>query len=239
LGKCCERLMGVIIDNPSLRDRIHVFKDRFHAGEVLSEMIRRNVRLEDAILFAIPAGGVPVAYEISKRLKLPMDLAVVRKIQIPWNPEAGFGAISWDGEIVLNKELIRLLGLSREEVQESIRRTKNIVLERFRMFRRGKPIPDLRDKIVIIVDDGIASGYTMLVALRSLKKRSPEKIIIAAPTASTNAIEILEGETDYIICPNIRGGATFAVADAYREWHDLAEEEVIRLLRKLKKDYET
>ncbi len=239
MGKCCERLMGVIIDNPSLRDRIHVFKDRFHAGEVLSEMIRRNVRLEDAILFAIPAGGVPVAYEISKRLKLPMDLAVVRKIQIPWNPEAGFGAISWDGEIVLNKELIRLLGLSREEVQESIRRTKNIVLERFRMFRRGKPIPDLRDKIVIIVDDGIASGYTMLVALRSLKKRSPEKIIIAAPTASTNAIEILEGETDYIICPNIRGGATFAVADAYREWHDLAEEEVIRLLRKLKKDYET
>jgi len=231
--------MGVIIDDPSLRDRIHVFKDRFHAGEILSEMIRRNVRLEDAILFAIPAGGVPVAYEISKRLKLPMDLAVVRKIQIPWNPEAGFGAISWDGEIVLNEELIRLLGLSREEVQESIRRTKNIVLERFRMFRRGKPIPDLRGKIVIIVDDGIASGYTMLVALRSLKKRSPEKIIIAAPTASTNAIEILEGEADYIICPNIRGGATFAVADAYREWHDLTEEEVIRLLRKLEKDHET
>jgi len=235
----------VIINDPSLRDRIHVFKDRFHAGEVLSEMIRRNVRLVDAILFAIPAGGVPVAYEISKRLKLPMDLAVVRKIQIPWNPEAGFGAVSWDGEIVLNKELIRLLELSREEVQESIRRTKNIVLERFRMFRRGKPIPDLRDKIVMIVDDGIASGYTMLVALRSLKKRSPEKIIVAAPTASTNAIEILEEEADfeeeadYIICPNIRGGATFAVADAYREWHDLTEEEVIGLLRKLKKDYET
>jgi len=239
LGKCCERFMGVIIDDPSLRDRIHVFKDRFHAGEVLSEMIRRNVRLEDAILFAIPAGGVPVAYEISKRLKLPMDLAVVRKIQIPWNPEAGFGAISWDGEIVLNEELIRLLGLSREEVQESIQRTKNIVLERFRMFRRGKPIPDLRGKIVIVVDDGIASGYTMLAALRSLKKRSPEKIIIAAPTASTNAIEILEGETDYIICPNIRGGATFAVADAYREWYDLTEEEVIKLLKKLEKDYET
>ena len=230
--------MGTIIDDPSLRDRIHVFKNRFHAGEILSEIIRKNVKLEDAILFAIPAGGVPVAYEISKRLKLPIDLAVVRKIQIPWNPEAGFGAISWDGEIVLNEELIRLLGLSWEEVQESIQRTKNIVLERFRMFRRGKSIPDLRGKIVIIVDDGIASGYTMLVALRSLKKRSPKKIIIAAPTASTNAIETLKEEADYIICPNIRGGATFAVADAYREWRDLTEEEVIELLRKLKKDHE-
>ena len=230
--------MGTIIDDPSLRDRIHVFKNRFHAGEILSEIIRKNVKLEDAILFAIPAGGVPVAYEISKRLRLPIDLAVVRKIQIPWNPEAGFGAISWDGEIVLNEELVRLLGLSREEVQESIQRTKNIVLERFRMFRRGKSIPDLRGKIVIIVDDGIASGYTMLVALRSLKKRSPKKIIIAAPTASTNAIETLKEEADYIICPNIRGGATFAVADAYREWCDLTEEEVIELLRKLKKDHE-
>jgi len=104
-----------------------------------------------------------------------MDVMIVRKIQIPWNAEAGFGAITWDGETVLNKTLIRQLGLAKIEIDESISQTKKIIQERLRKFRKGKPMPDMKDKVVIIVDDGVASGFTMLAAARSARKRKPRR----------------------------------------------------------------
>ena len=225
--------MGEVIVDDGLREQLHVFKDRCHAGELLSEMLKRHVSLEDAVLLAIPAGGVPIGYEISRRLNLPMDLVIVRKLQIPWDPEAGFGAISSDGEMVLNEQLVDHLGLSEEVIEEVVRKTLRIIRDRSRKFRMIKPALDIEDKTVILVDDGLASGYTMLAAIRSIKKKDPKRIIVAVPTASATALKRVSGEVDKILCLNVRSSRIFAVADAYREWRDLADDEVIEILRKI------
>ena len=225
--------MGEVIFDDYLKERLHVFKDRFHAGELLAEMLKRHLSLEDAILLAIPAGGVPVGYEISSRLNIPMDIVIVRKLQIPWDPEAGFGAISSDGEIVLSERLVKRLGLSREVVEEVVEKTLKIVRDRSKKFQRVKPILEIRGKTAILVDDGLASGYTMLAAIRSTRKGNPRRVVVAVPTASTAAIELVSREVDKILCLNIRGGPFFAVADAYREWRDLSDEEVVEILKKI------
>jgi len=225
--------MGEVIFDENLKERLHVFKDRFHAGELLAEMLKRNLSLEDAILLAIPAGGIPVGYEISCRLNIPMDVVIVRKLQIPWDPEAGFGAISSDGEIVLNERLVKRLGLSQEVVEEVAEKTLRIVRDRSEKFRMVKPMLEIRGKTAILVDDGLASGYTMLAAIRSTRKRNPRKVVVAIPTASTAAIELVSREVDKILCLNIRNGPFFAVADAYREWRDLSDEEVVEILKRV------
>jgi len=225
--------MGKLVFNDNFKERLHVFKDRFHAGELLAKILKRNLSLEDAILLAIPAGGIPVGYEISCRLNIPMDVVIVRKLQIPWDPEAGFGAISSDGEIVLNERLVKRLGLSREIVEEVAEKTLRIVRDRSEKFRRVKPILEIRGKTAILVDDGLASGYTMLAAIRSTRKKNPRRVVVAVPTASKAAIELVLREVDKILCLNIRGGPFFAVADAYREWRDLSDEEVVEILKRI------
>ncbi|HDJ67206.1 MAG TPA: phosphoribosyltransferase [Nitrososphaeria archaeon] len=225
--------MGEVIFDDNLKERLHVFKDRFHAGELLAEMLKRNLSLGDAIILAIPAGGIPVGYEISCRLNIPMDVVIVRKLQIPWDPEAGFGAASSDGEIVLNERLVKQLGLSEEIIEEVVRKTLGIIRDRSKKFRMVKPVLDIGDKTVILVDDGLASGYTMLAAIRSIKKKNPKRIIAAVPTASAAAVKLVSRKVDKILCLNVRSGPFFAVADAYRKWRDLTDEEVIEILRKI------
>ncbi|MFQ6095737.1 MAG: phosphoribosyltransferase, partial [Candidatus Bathyarchaeia archaeon] len=201
-----------IIEEPSYRERRFVFRDRLHAGKLLAEKLREQAGKDNVILLAVPAGGVPVGYVIVKELGVSMDIIIVRKVQIPWNTEAGFGALAWDGETVLNEPLVRILNLTEKVVEESIARTRRIVQERVRKFREDRPMPDLRDKVVILVDDGLASGFTMLAALRSVRKRTPEKIVVAVPTASLTAIDLVSAEADVIVCLNIRSGPIFAVA---------------------------
>ena len=225
--------MSRVVDDQDLRERVQVFEDRFHAGRVLAEMLREHVPLKSSILLAVPAGGVPVGYEVSTRLSLQMDLIIVKKLQIPWDPEAGFGAISWDGEMVLNEELVRRLELTQNTIQKSAERAMESIRARIKRFRKDKPMPNIRGKVAVLVDDGLASGYTMLAAARSVKKMEARRIVVAVPTASMNAIKLLSREVDLIICPNVRSGPIFAVADAYRSWHDLTDEEVLALLEKL------
>ena len=221
-----------IIEEPALRERLHVFRDRFQAGSLLAQKLQEYSGKENVIVLAIPAGGVPVGYMVAKELAVPMDVVIVRKAQIPWNTEAGFGAVTWDGEMVLNEPLIEQLGLTREEIEESISKTKRNIQERLRKFRGDKPMPQLRDKVVILVDDGLASGFTMLAAARSVRKSIPKNIVVAVPTASLGAIELLMPEVDKIACLNIRSGPSFAVADAYENWYDLTDEEVLKILKK-------
>jgi len=186
---------------------------------------------KDSVIFAIPAGGVPVAAVLSKRLQVPFDVLVVRKIHITWNREAGFGAVSWDGTIRFNEPLLALIGLTQHEIDRCIAEEKEEIERRVRLFRGQKPFPDISGKTVIVVDDGIASGFTMLVAILSLKKKEPTEIIIAVPTASMSALQMMSTEVDKIICLNIRAGRTFAVADAYKKWYDLENEDVVAILK--------
>jgi len=228
------RKMGELIEDSALRNRVYVFEDRFHAGERLAQMIKQYVT-KDAYILAIPAGGVPVGYVLSDRLKLPLDVIVVRKIHIPWNQEAGFGAISWDGIILFNEPLLQSLDLTEEEIIRQIALEKEAINRRIKLFRGNAPFPDLTNRTVIITDDGLASGYTMLAAVKSIKKRGPKEIIVAVPTGSRSAIELLISHVDKLVCLNIRAGFSFAVADAYKSWYDLEEEDVTEILKKIHK----
>jgi predicted phosphoribosyltransferase len=220
-----------LILEDAFRDKLHVFKDRIDAGKKLGERLIQY-KDTDSLLLAIPSGGVPVASEIAKSLSLSLDLILVRKIQIPWNTEAGFGAIDPDGEVIFNKALLNTLGwLTDDEINTQIRKTRDILHKRNELFRAGKAFPEIKDKIIILVDDGLASGYTMLAALRFVTKRKPQKIIVAVPTGSLKTVDLVLNETDELVCLNMRGGYAFAVADAYMNWHDLTDEEVMSIIK--------
>ncbi len=219
---------GKLIEEIIYRNKIRVFEDRIHAGKLLAKKLANNN--EDFILLAIPSGGVPVGYTISNALGMNFDLMVVRKLQIPWNIEAGFGAISWDGEVVLNEELTLHLGFTEDVIKGVIRDTLKGIKQRIMKLSGNKPFPNIKGKKVVIVDDGLASGYTMLAAIKSVQKRGAKKITVAVPTASASSIKLLLKNVD-VICINVREGPYFAVADAYKVWYDLSDEEVIRYLK--------
>ena len=222
--------MGKFIEDIKLRNRPYIFKDRAEAGKFLAAMLG-NYASSNALVLAIPAGGVPVAYELAGNLDLVMDIVIVRKVQIPGNTEAGFGAMGPDGEVIFNEMLLRSLRLSKKEVEQQVEKTKTVLEARNQLFRKGKPVPDLNGRTVILADDGLASGYTMSEAIRFVKRKLAKKIIAAIPTASESAIELLLPLVDELYCPNIRG-YPFAVAEAYKEWHDLSDEEVLLFLKK-------
>ncbi len=223
--------MTKIIEMKELRNENYVFRDRVHAGELLASKLKSYVG-KDSIVLAIPSGGVPIGSTIAKELGLQMDLIIVRKLPIPYNTEAGFGSMSWNGEVKLNEKLVEQLQLSDSEIDSIIADVKRELDKRMEIFRGKRPFPELKDKTAIIVDDGLASGYTLLAAISSVKRLSPARIIVAVPTASKNAVDLLALYVDEIFCLNIRETKIFAVADAYQEWHDLTQHEVLKLLGK-------
>ncbi len=224
-------MTAAIIEDLNLKNKSWVFEDRDDAGAHLSRMLEQ-FRGEDAVVLAIPSGGVPVGLEVSTNLDLPFDLLIIRKIPIPGNPEAGFGAISLEGDMFLNDSIVKMLGLSKEEIDELAEPVRKELLARNQLFRENRPLPKMKGKAVILVDDGLASGYTMMTAARMVRRREPSQIVVAVPTASLSTINLLAPEVDMIVCPNVRSGYSFAVADAYKDWYDLSREDVIGLLRR-------
>lgn len=221
-----------LIEDKELRNRNYVFRERFHAGELLAQKLKPYIEpAMNPIVLAIPSGGVPVGITIAKKLDIPMDLIIVRKIPIPDNPEAGFGSISWDGEMMINRKLVQQLQLTDAEIDSAIQKVRLELTRRMEKFRGIMPFPQLKDRTVIIVDDGLASGYTMLSAISSIRKYSPAAIIVAVPTASASALELVSSHVNKIFCLNVRDTMMFAVADAYQEWYDLSEEKVVEILR--------
>jgi len=213
-----------------LRDRKHVFDDRLAAGEILGSMLQPDYgAIEDGMVMAIPAGGVPVGIKVSELFDLPFDLLIVRKLQIPGNPEAGFGAMTLDGKTFLNKALSSQL--TSEEIEKEKARVRSELAKRNDRFRRSRPLPDLTGKKVILVDDGLASGYTMLASIDMVRTAKAEETIVAVPTAPQRTIDLIKSKADKIFCANIRTSMYFAVADAYRNWYDLSETEVLDLLK--------
>ncbi len=215
-----------------LRNQQHVFRDRSDAGERLAEMLAlRYGGTEDLMILAIPSGGVPVALRLRNRLGCPMDLLIVRKIQIPGNTEAGFGAMTLDGSLFLNESLIGELRLTSEQIEEQSRKVEADLEKRNKLFRKGEGLPDVKGRRVILVDDGLASGYTMMASIHQIRKMGAFKVVVAVPTAPTSSIQKIESGVHEIYCPNIRDGPFFAVAGAYEQWHDLSEQEVLKLLQ--------
>lgn len=221
--------MGKIIYDPELSEKAPVFKDRRHAGKVLAEFMKRNSLIPD-LIFAIPAGGVPVALEVAKELGVKMDLIIVKKVLYPWTTEAGFGAVGPLGTVIIGPS-----PLSEEEVEEQVREAARKVELRERILRGNRPYPRLDGMKVAVVDDGIAAGYTMMAAVEAVRKMGAEEVWAAAPTASLDGAQRVARVADLVIVPNLRSGPVFAVADAYEEWYDLSEEEVLELLEEARR----
>lgn len=222
--------MAGIIEDKNLRNKTFVFQDREDAGRKLSVFLS-DYKDSKSVVLAIPAGGVAVAKEIKDALSLSLDLLIVRKIQIPWNPEAGFGAVNLDGYVIFNEDLLPHLSLPERVITSQVEKTRETLKRRNLLFRGGEDFPSLRDKTVILVDDGLASGYTMLAAIEYAKKRNPSKIVIAVPTGSHKTVKKVSPFADVLCCLNIREDYPYAVAEAYRNWHDVSDEEVLRIMK--------
>lgn len=209
-----------------------LFKNRLDAGKQLAKKLKQYKG--KCIILTIPRGGVAIGYSLAKELKVPLGIIVARKLPIPWDPEAGFGAIVNDS-VVLNEALVAQLGLSEDEINSVIEQVKREIKRRHSVYDKKFELP-IRDKIIIVVDDGLASGFTMLAALKHIKKKKPKKLMVAVPVVSFVAIKEIEKELgkDKIIALKISHEPIFAVADSYKEFPDLSDEEVIKFLEDVK-----
>lgn len=221
-----------IVTMPELENRSFVFRDRDHAGSVLADMIRADIDPDNSLLLAIPAGGVPVALAMSRELDIAFDLAVVSKITLPWNTEAGYGAVAFDGTTRLNEAMLARLNLTDTQVQEGIKNTKEKVNRRTRELRGQQPMPPLSDKTLVLADDGLASGFTMFCAIDAVKNAGAQDIFVTVPTAHQQAAEAAGQKVARVYCANIRSGSSFAVAEAYENWYDITEQELADMLGK-------
>lgn len=221
--------MARIVDIPELRDRIRVFSDRRHAGVVLAQLLAAY-DCGDALILAIPAGGVPVAVALGECLTLPVDVAVVSKITFPWNSEAGYGAVAFDGTLRLNDALLARTHLDERQIEDGIAQTRERVERRVAEMRRDLPALDVAGRHLIVVDDGLASGFTMRVAVEALARQAPTSIAIAVPTGHEDAVTGFGAPVEAVYCANVRSGRSFAVADAYEHWRDIGEAEAVRAL---------
>jgi predicted phosphoribosyltransferase len=218
---------------PELHDRIHVFRDRTHAGEILADMLE-EYRDSDALLLGIPAGGVPVAAEIAIRIGLTFDVIPVSKILFPWTTESGFGAVAFDGTEWINDNIVKYYGLDKDKIQAATREARSKVRRRLQHFRGTRPIPEMKDRSTIVVDDGIAAGSTVRAGILALQKAQAGKIVIAIPTAHDSSLYPIARHVDAIYCANMRGGNSFSVADAYQNWSDINENEIHAILAQMK-----
>ncbi len=225
----------MIIEDKNLRNQYYIFESRRRAGFLLGPF----VALEDFdILYIIPSGGVPVGLGLLEHpsipTKKPFDLLIVRKIQIPGSTEAGMGAVTPDGQIYFNEKLMSRLSISDYQLEKQIEKTKQQIEKRRHEFLLPPSSSrEVDGKNVLITDDGIASGFSMLAGAKWLKKRGAKTVTIAVPTAPMGSISILDPHVDKIICLNIRDRYPFAVANAYTDWYDLTITETKKYLKEI------
>lgn len=212
------------------------FRNRVDAGMILGDKLEQY-RDSDSLVVAIPRGGIPVAIEVAKKLGSGLDIIVPRKIPIPDNPEAGYGAVTEDGVIVLNEPLVRRLGFTRQQIERHAEEVRAEIRRRQAVYRTILMASSVGGKTAIIVDDGLASGYTMMAAIRSIRQQGAAKVVAAAPVASSHAWELVNSSADDVISAVVSPYYPFSVASFYRHWHDLTDEEVIRDLGAFTKNY--
>jgi len=206
-----------------------LFRDRSEAGDRLAERLLRY-RDRSCIVLAIPRGGVPVGYEVSRRLDCPLDLVLPRKLPIPWSPEAGFGAIMQDGTRVLDQEMVARLGLADSEIDAIGEEVLQEIRRRAAVYRGKRSEPEIAARVAILVDDGLASGYTMLAAIRAVRKQRPQAVVAAVPVTPRSSLEKVARSADEAVALYVSDALPFAVASFYRSFPDLTDAEVKRYL---------
>jgi putative phosphoribosyl transferase len=208
------------------------FRDRKDAGRRLAELLRRaDCGGHDVVVLALPRGGVPVAFEVASALRAPLDVIVVRKLGVPFQPELAMGAIGEEGVRVANKDVLRMTGLDAIDLQVAEGRERVELGERARRYRQGRRRIDVAGRCAIIVDDGIATGSSARAACHVARALGAARIVLAAPVASRLAAEELRGACDTFVCLEIPD-PFFAVGEWYQDFSQTSDDEVIALLGK-------
>jgi erythromycin esterase-like protein/predicted phosphoribosyltransferase len=206
-----------------------LFRDRREAGRVLAEKLATYANRPDVLVLALPRGGVPVAYEVARALGAPLDVFVVRKLGVPGYEELAMGAVATGGVLVLNDQLVERLGIPEPMIDAIAARERQELARRERLYRGGRPPPDVRGRTVILVDDGLATGATMHAAIQALRQQHPARIVVAVPTASPETCEEMKAKADEVICA-ITPEPFHAVGRWYQDFSQTTDEEVGDLL---------
>ena len=213
------------------------FEDRAEAGRFLAAKLMHYANRPDVMVLALPRGGVPVAFEVAHALNAPLDVFIVRKLGVPGYKELAMGAVAMGDVRVLNQQLVNELRLSRPQVEAVVASEKAELERRERLYRGDRPLPDVRGKTVILVDDGLATGASMWAAVIALKKLEPARIVVAVPTASRETCAEFEHEVDEVVC-GITPEPFFAVGLWYENFGQTTDEEVRSLLERSRQIWE-
>ncbi|MBV8147651.1 MAG: phosphoribosyltransferase [Candidatus Eremiobacteraeota bacterium] len=205
------------------------YRNRSDAGKHLAESLAGYANSPKTLVLALPRGGVPVAFEVATRLHARLDAYVVRKLGVPGHEELAMGAVAGDGTVVLDDRLIAALGVTRDQFEDVVRCELEEVHRREEAYRNGRPEPEVSRKIVIVVDDGLATGSTMRAAAIALRRRAPASIVIAVPTAAPRTCEELKSVADEVVCP-YTPEPFYAVGLYYDDFRQTTDDEVRALL---------
>ena len=210
-----------------------IFRDRVEAGKRLAGALKGFGK--DAVVLGIPRGGVVVANEVAKALGARLDIVVTRKIEAPGEPEFALGAVTQEGDVIMDRQAAESLGASKEYIDDQIRKKREEVNDRMQRLRGDAPYPSLQGKVVLIVDDGIATGSSVGAAVMSVKKRRPREIVVAVPVAPRDAIETLTEEGTKVVCLETPG-PFLAIGEFYRDFGQVEDLEVKRILDRSARD---
>jgi putative phosphoribosyl transferase len=208
-----------------------IFRDRTDAGQHLAARLGKYANRPDVLVLALPRGGVPVAYEVAKELGAPLDVFLVRKLGVPGHEELAMGAIASGGVLVLDEGVLRWLGISEEQIQRVLERELAELRRREAAYRDGRPLPDLKGKTVILVDDGLATGASMQAAARAVRRYDPARIVIAVPVASRATCDQFRDDVDEVVCA-VTPEPFYAVGNWYADFSQTSDEEVRALLER-------
>lgn len=208
----------------------HIFRDREEAGKLLAGQLIQYKK-DNPYILALPRGGVVVGYEVAKLLDASFNVVIVRKIGAPHNPEFAIGAIAEEGAKYLDQVSINLLQISKNQLKQIIDIEKKEISRRIELYRNKKPLPELKGKTVILVDDGLATGSTAQAAIKAVKKKHPRKIIFAAPVCAASTAMILKEKIAAVICSHSPQDLQ-AIGQYYQNFQQVSDEEVMVLLRK-------
>jgi len=205
------------------------FRDRVQAGESLSRKLKRYADRADVLVLALPRGGVPVAREVARVLHVPLDVFLVRKLGTPGQEELAMGAIASGGIRVLNDEVVDALKVPPEVIDAVTAKELLELARRERLYREGRPAPDVTDRTVILIDDGLATGSTMRAAVAALRQAKPKRIVVAVPVAAAPTCRDLRGEADEVVCLHTPE-PFYSVGFWYEDFSQTSDEEIREML---------
>ncbi|HEY8198001.1 MAG TPA: phosphoribosyltransferase [Gemmatimonadales bacterium] len=206
-----------------------LFRDRAEAGRQLAARLKPYAGKPDVMVLALPRGGVPVAYEVANALHAPMDVFIVRKLGVPGQEELAMGALATGGVRVLNDQVVNALGIPHSVIDAVVKSETDELTRQEQLYRGNHPPPKVRGKTVILVDDGLATGSTMLAAVRALREQGPARIVVAVPVASPDTCELLKAYVDEVVCA-ATPAPFYAVGFWYQDFEQTTDEEVRELL---------